>query len=324
MMVLLSHAQYYGYIYIPGSLGFGKIGVEIFYVLSGFLMAHLYIDKPFEKSAVIKYFFARAARVLPLFYSVLFGSVLLLIVFGHSGYAYKDLIGFAQNLFILKGSGVLWSVPVEIHYYILFCLIWMSAYNGKILHIIIVIVAVDAVLLAYFWDSFDDQNYIMFWVHFFLLGLLFSRLSKLVNFEVGGLSSLLTLIASILLLPAVREYFGLPVFPIYADPFSIMFVSIIFLLSLSGRGPFSLLAHPMLRKLGDWSFSIYLLHIPIIFVLEAIKIRSLIGVGLSFLILVVCVFFGAYICRAVIEIPFGTRIRLFGDRVNRKISAMDK
>src|ERR1700726_3367243 len=50
--------------------GGGQIGVMLFFVLSGYLMGVLYLDRPFTFAEVRAYVVRRIGRVLPLFYLV--------------------------------------------------------------------------------------------------------------------------------------------------------------------------------------------------------------------------------------------------------------
>ena len=45
----------------------GGVGVHLFFTLSGFLMGHLYLNKPFTPSALKSFVLARIGRVLPLY-----------------------------------------------------------------------------------------------------------------------------------------------------------------------------------------------------------------------------------------------------------------
>src|SRR5580704_17034654 len=50
--------------------GGGQLGVMLFFVLSGYLMGALYLDRPFRAGEVWAYAVRRIARVVPLFYVV--------------------------------------------------------------------------------------------------------------------------------------------------------------------------------------------------------------------------------------------------------------
>ena len=77
LIVVISHSANAGF--LPNLLGhgLGQMGVALFYALSGFLMAHLYLHRPFDAAAIRQFALRRAARVLPLFYAVILMACLL-------------------------------------------------------------------------------------------------------------------------------------------------------------------------------------------------------------------------------------------------------
>ncbi|TYC87321.1 acyltransferase [Novosphingobium sp. BW1] len=71
MAVVVSHCANAGFfLRIPGE-GTGQMGVLLFVLLSGFLMAFLYGQRSFTNRQVMRYATHRIARVFPLFYLVL-------------------------------------------------------------------------------------------------------------------------------------------------------------------------------------------------------------------------------------------------------------
>lgn len=131
-LVLVAHAGYENI--VPG--GFG---VTVFFFLSGFLITTL-LQKEFERSGSISYknfMIRRFLRIIVPLYLV----ILLLLLLGYlnlypSEYSWQGLISqliFMTNYFkiygnpddLISGTGVLWSLAVEEHFYILFPLIFL-------------------------------------------------------------------------------------------------------------------------------------------------------------------------------------------------------
>tara|TARA_E500000305_G_scaffold7082_2_gene5268 strand:- start:266 stop:1324 length:1059 start_codon:yes stop_codon:yes gene_type:complete len=126
LLVLISHAGY-GHI-VPG--GFG---VTLFFFLSGYLITFLLLKefKSHGKISKSNFFMRRALRILPPLFFV------LLVFYGvdyllKNSFSY-DFLGVCSQLFffynyyeifvggdVLSGTGVLWSLAVEEHYYALF------------------------------------------------------------------------------------------------------------------------------------------------------------------------------------------------------------
>jgi peptidoglycan/LPS O-acetylase OafA/YrhL len=118
-MVLAQH----GGINIPGlqPLRIGGIGVEIFFVLSGFLIGGILfkeIDKKMPITKTLKNFWTRRwFRILPLYYLVI---LFKFIVIDHSiGYNIIYYLLFLQNNFYgIQFFGVSWSLVIEEWFYL--------------------------------------------------------------------------------------------------------------------------------------------------------------------------------------------------------------
>jgi len=105
----------------------GWIGVNLFFVLSGFLITGILLDTRTRPDFYRRFYIRRAFRILPLYYAVL----LLLAVATRSGlvnrqasWAFLGLSFFyLSNVTGLLGVpmqyGVLWSLAVEEHFYLL-------------------------------------------------------------------------------------------------------------------------------------------------------------------------------------------------------------
>lgn len=158
LMVVLSHCAYYGMFPQIFARGMGTMGVVVFYLLSGFLISWLYADRALTRRSLQSYAVARGARVLPLFYAVLLGSLVLLAAFGHSGYAYEATGAFWYNAFLISGSGVLWSIPVEIHFYMVFVLLWWARSHGRDGAAILLVLVIQAALIWILGDAIDRRN----------------------------------------------------------------------------------------------------------------------------------------------------------------------
>ena len=106
----------------------GDEAVAIFFSLSGFLMALLYGDRRMDAA---NYLVHRFARIYPVYLvSVLFVTALTAI-YG-SGYIYpiEGLEQFIRHLMLAGSTGVFWSIPPEIQFYLFFLLIYGSSTPG--------------------------------------------------------------------------------------------------------------------------------------------------------------------------------------------------
>jgi peptidoglycan/LPS O-acetylase OafA/YrhL len=129
LAVLLLHGFYWRY----GSSSFGSLsgkfmeitrfgwtGVNLFFVLSGFLITGILIDSKDKPKFYRRFYSRRALRILPAYYALL----LLLLLFRSSSAAFVGLSFFylanmTEFFGVACGYGPLWSLAVEEHFYIL-------------------------------------------------------------------------------------------------------------------------------------------------------------------------------------------------------------
>lgn len=99
----------------------GWIGVDLFFVLSGFLVAGL-IYKEFAKDGSVnlkRFFFRRGLKIWPSFYFLILATYVLKDYFQWEGYkAFIAEILFVQN-YLPHLWGPTWSLAVEEHFYLL-------------------------------------------------------------------------------------------------------------------------------------------------------------------------------------------------------------
>lgn len=170
---------------LRGSLGngAGKFGVMLFFILSGFLMSYLYLDKKFDKENVQYYSVARIARVIPLFVLV----VLISFLFQTSGvtgifFAINNVNSLLSHLLLFSGTSVLWTIPTEIQFYVLFLFLWWLYFRKKgYLFSLILIIYICLILLKFSsppWKvlGFDFQTYLIPSLPYFFVGIVFGRI----------------------------------------------------------------------------------------------------------------------------------------------------
>jgi peptidoglycan/LPS O-acetylase OafA/YrhL len=97
----------------------GRMGVNLFFVLSGFLITGILIDSRAQFSYYSRFYIRRALRILPVYYLVLI--ILLATHFSNGPFVVLSLI-YLSNLTPLWGIplaySVLWSLAVEEHFYL--------------------------------------------------------------------------------------------------------------------------------------------------------------------------------------------------------------
>lgn len=135
-LVFFSHAGL-------GEIVPGGFGVSVFFLLSGFLITTL-LRLEFARNRRISlshFYLRRVLRILPpLYITLALAIVLWLIGKGHGGFPTAGTLAqalqvgnyyeiYADPVVTIPGTGVLWSLAVEEHFYLLFPLlyVWMSS-----------------------------------------------------------------------------------------------------------------------------------------------------------------------------------------------------
>jgi peptidoglycan/LPS O-acetylase OafA/YrhL len=159
LLVLFFHG--FGFRYgLTGLSGFPKIfvaatlpgwmGVNLFFVLSGFLITGILLDSKSKSDYYRSFYVRRALRILPLYYAVLIVLAILTrtgLVNRQASWAFLGLSFFyLSNVTGLFGVpmqyGVLWSLAVEEHFYLL----WPAAVRSLSRHKFAVAGAIVCVL----------------------------------------------------------------------------------------------------------------------------------------------------------------------------------
>lgn len=114
-----------------GATAYGWVGVNLFFVLSGFLITGILLDSKLKPRYYANFYWRRALRILPAYYGIL---VLLLMLnrigmidrpasWGFLGLSAVYMANLTPLFGVGASFGVLWSLAVEEHFYLLwpFC-----------------------------------------------------------------------------------------------------------------------------------------------------------------------------------------------------------
>jgi peptidoglycan/LPS O-acetylase OafA/YrhL len=247
----------------------GHLGVAVFFVLSGFVMALTAHKVKFDIHNTYKFIARRLARLAPPYYFAIVFALLFIFIKSkalHISYTAPTLIDLLQHAFFVQDffntpqiNTVFWTLCIEVQFYIAFALlVWFADSLEKQFklssarNITIIVVCIVALLwpLKIVSTAFWAGGFLGFW-YSFLAGVIlcWGWLNK------GFLLKIAIAYCIILLI------IGL----IYQDSFTLMAAITANLLILAGlkEKMHTWLNWRVLQWLGLVSYSLYLLHNPV-------------------------------------------------------------
>ena len=161
--VVLMHAanamrveHFSGHVGLMQIFDFGYVGVDFFFVLSGFIITYVHFGDIGQIGKIPSYLWRRFSRIFPIYWVIL---LLVILVTTCGRLATGKEIGFeigindiAGTIFLLisadtpKYVGPAWSLQFELMFYISFCLLLFSSRIGALLYTLWGVFAVTQVL----------------------------------------------------------------------------------------------------------------------------------------------------------------------------------
>lgn len=274
--------------------------VDFFFVLSGFIMMHVYgswFEDNVSRGNYQKYLGARFARIYPLHFVTLLWVVSLFTFFRVKGIyldanasAVGDFSKIPEHVFLLHGLDMprtgtwntpSWSIAAEWLMYLIFPFLVQPFYRFRTYSVIIVLIgalllyaSIPSGVISPGFEAYkienDIDNIVTPWnlarcLAGFLIGMVTYRAFQAkIGIEWLKNGWLMPFIGVGLL---VSYHFKL------TDLITIWAFPIIILIACYNQGRVSgILQSNIFQRLGDWSYSIYLVHIPVIFTFLAIKL----------------------------------------------------
>lgn len=175
LLVLIGHSGFLEALPHLGSLEYARFGVDLFFVLSGFLITGILLDAKGSEHYFRNFYARRALRIWPLYYVILF---LAFVVTPMLAPATKPVAGvwpafvfYVQNIALVHrdtypfGLGATWSLAVEEQFYLTWPLL-VFLLKRQTLAIVSFSLAVVSLCLRLF---FHFQGAAPGFVHFFTL-----------------------------------------------------------------------------------------------------------------------------------------------------------
>ena len=302
-----------------------QLGVMLFFLLSAFLMSVLYIDRAPTAHAMRGYGLARFGRVVPLYVAVVVVSFALGKIgipwIADSVYDIPDVKSLASHLAFVYGVQVLWTIPAEIHFYLVFAVLWWLRPRLP-WAIPLFFIAILGIFASGHWPLGPKQPVMGFPVDLPVLrglpyfaagmaiGMLYLRWQPPTRWRHHGFVLALGLV--LLLYPAILERLTGWTYVMWFNPLVLVVMSLAFfcLVFLVPEGN-PLLEHRVGDYLGNISYSLYLLHFPILLAMEAFGLASGAGGLLLFLAITIA---ASSLTYRFLESPMRTRIRQLAQR----------
>lgn len=192
-IAILGVLVFHNFSVLPFS-GLGRFGVDLFFVLSGFLITDILLGSRQCKHALFHFYLRRATRIFPLYYAVVF----LFFLFAGSIHAFRDQYSFygkhalyvwlqGQNFLTFayhSDSGIsylmshFWSLSLEEQFYLIwpFLILYTSSLKRITLILYIILFTGIALRIAVWFLTEDHITYAIF-----------NSVFRLDGFIIGGL-----------------------------------------------------------------------------------------------------------------------------------------
>ncbi len=294
LMIVFYHLSELLKVPLPDGFGFIHnefwLGVPLFYTLSGFVIAYGYAERVGNAIQLKQFYVARFFRIAPLFYIMLAMMVLWSWSMHRQTFDLETLVINVTFLFGLapgKHESIVmggWSIGIEMLFYILFPLFAMVI--RSIAGVVIAFIAACCLSAWAQWQigqDFNGYGYMNLLTHlpFFVAGIGGYRIWQLSQFlpnaagwKLFGLSVALGLANFLNVIPGLNRLPG----AIDLDLWALILGSLILSVCLVTFVP---LEHRLLRRCGELSFSLYLLHPVLMSVMHKFRLVDKLSAGIA-------------------------------------------
>jgi exopolysaccharide production protein ExoZ len=304
---ILANPKTWGRVPFTQLFEFGHCGVDFFFVLSGFVILYAHLNDLNRPRRLGKYFERRLTRIYPVYW-VAFAIIVVLFLASGERYGFAHVLS-SVALFPYAERPVLslaWSLEHEMIYYFLFATLIISVRAGLAVFaawgVSIVIVVSQG---AHVWGNFGVTLFSVFNLNFFLgMGAALVVLKRVIRRWQLVLTAGLAIFGSMIVIEVLRIVDGhlTPARLVYATGGTLIIIGLAEA-ERAGKLPIPRLFMVM----GTASYSIYLMHVQILLVLQELayysRLYRVLPVEVAFLIFVPLAVFGAILFSRWCEFP---------------------
>lgn len=266
--IILAEPEYGGIDVMGAVASKGWMGVNFFFILSGFIIMSAHVNDIGNPARLTSYLWKRFIRVYPIYWVVL--TLFLAGAFaglGHTTFQRSGLNLLSAYLLTPVTSNlslplqVAWTLFYEVKFYLLFAVLIINKRAG----IALLAIWAAAILIANIEYDHIDSGMLHVWNLYFAIGGLFYFLYKRIEKAWGPL---ILIVGLALLVFTAQRYGGARVNDVQWQPLHLLALAFPFALILIGgcacEQLYNWKPHPFLLTLGAASYSIYLVHSPAI------------------------------------------------------------
>lgn len=281
-------------------------------------MGRLYLDRPFNRATLWNFVVRRFARLAPMFYLTVSVAAVLSSL---AHWSNRNLSVYAvtwvdlpYHFTFLQGADLFWTIAVEAQFYFLFVFLWWIYH--RLPATFFTIIPAGIVLFFVLPDLHYVPDFLNFYA-FFLSGLMISRMTLGAACRIWDLAFGFAVFATFLHYPKIAAVLlgherWINFDQMWHDPILLAVISALLLTALRSRIAQAILGNRFMTFAGRISYSMYLLHMPVIICL--IRFTTLNASPILFLTLTVVMTTIAAGCTyRLIELPARRALRRFAE-----------
>lgn len=329
LLVVLFHCtgsskEYLQQSFLGNAFLFGWAGVDVFFVLSGFIITYTNIKLIQKASNLPAFLQRRFVRIYPTYWIIISFFLLLQILFPsyYRTHYNLDFANIASTYLLFPGhvmiNGVSWTLSYELFFYMLFGIAFFIR-NTKLSLYLAITYAVILILLPIAGYNFQNSDPVIYLITYpmnveFIMGVVAAVLIPKLSSKVA-----LPLIISGCIIFIISAVFSDLKYYVVGNTFNrvILFGTPSFLLII-GVVKYELLnkikVNNIVLLLGEASYSLYLIHLPLLVasfkIISNIQIRNSVLLHFLIVVIIVIICYASILFYKFVEKPLISRLNM--------------